>query len=140
MAVSDLMAALALFVSVASFFFAWRADVISRRPVLVILYDGDRGWVLRNVGNGPALNIIVAQKKPKGEWFNPVRVPALAREQEFVMTWLGHVNTTGLGATYEDFKGRVYSSTCGNDLSRTYSGNMLEEWPEAESAPHWNQP
>jgi len=31
------------------------------RPVLVILYEND-AWQIRNVGNGPALDVVVAQK------------------------------------------------------------------------------
>jgi hypothetical protein len=51
------------------------AEQRARIPVLVFVYDGAQGWLLRNVGNGPALNIEVAQKVVRGEragsWINP---------------------------------------------------------------------
>ena len=119
---------------------ARRAAVLGRKPVLVFLYDGARGWVLKNVGNGPALNIVVAQKRVGGDWFNPVRIPPLSRDAEYVPLWLGHVNTTGLGAIYTDSEGKSYTSTCGNDLSQVFEGIRFGPWSEAEISRHWNQP
>ena len=80
-----------------------------------------------NIGGGPALNVLVAQKKMGGEWFNPVRVPPCQEDGEFILRWLDHVNTTGLGATYTDFEDRPYTSTCGDDLSQSF------RWGEVRS-------
>lgn len=115
-----------------------RAIIVGMRPVLVFEYDSDEGWVLYNIGNGPALNILVAQKRVKGGWFNPVRIPPLPKEGKFLLGWLQHVNDTGLGSCYEDFKARAYSSICGNDLSRVYNGLKLPRWNEKEIGRHWN--
>ena len=134
----------ALVVSALTFALSYRHNlriaVSGRKPVLVFAYDGNRGWVLSNVGSGPALNIIIAQKRVGGEWFNPVRVPALAKDAEYIPKWLGHVNTTGLGATYTDAEGSCYSSTCGNDLSRVHKGAVFGPWGESEIGRDWNQP
>jgi hypothetical protein len=96
--------------------------------------------ILRNVGNGPALNVLVAQKRIGGDWFNPVRVPPLAADGSFVPTWIRHVNTTGLGATYIDVDGRKYSSVTGNDLTEMHSREIFGPWKEADIGKHWNQP
>lgn len=134
----------ALLVSVTTFVlnyrYARRNAVLSRKPVLVFEYAGERGWLLRNAGSGPALNIVVAQKRVGGEWFNPVRIPPLARDGEFLLIWLGHVNTTGLGAIYCDTENSPYTSTCGNDLSRTAEGHGFGPWTEAVIGRHWNHP
>jgi hypothetical protein len=138
------LAAVAIVVSVTtfglSFWFNWRGAVAGRRPVLVFDYDGSVGWAVRNIGNGPALNVIIAQKRVGGEWFNPVRVPPLAKDVTMVLPWLGHVNTTGLGATYTDYDERDYTSTCGHDLSHSTRGRGFGPWPEAQIGRHWNQP
>jgi hypothetical protein len=85
------LAVAALALSLVSFVLTYRAghaeDRRSRIPVLVFIYDDARGgWALRNVGNGPALNVLVAQKHVKGDrcgqWYRPVRVPPIARDQE----------------------------------------------------------
>jgi hypothetical protein len=96
--------------------------------------------VLKNIGSGPALNILVAQKRVGGEWFNPVRIPPLSKDGEYIPTWLGHVNTTGLGAIYSDSEGKPYTSTCGNDLSQVFEGAKFGPWKESDIGRHWNQP
>lgn len=136
---SGIAIAVSILTFVLSFWFSWRSAILAQRPVLVFVYNGN-GWTLRNVGGGPALNIVVAQKRVGAEWFNPVRIPPLGREAEFVLTWLGHVSTTGLGATYEDYENRPYTSTCGNDLTRAFSGAQFGGWSEHEMGRHWSQP
>lgn len=142
--ISAILSATALIVSLFTFVlnyrFARRSAILGRKPVLVFEYDGNIGWTLKNVGAGPALNTIVAQKRVGGEWFNPVRVPPLAKDGHMVLTWLGHVNTTGLGATYSDFNGKPYTSTCGNDLSQVFDGTRFGPWPEAKIGRHWDHP
>lgn len=118
----------------------------SRMPVLVFEFDGRRGWLLRNVGNGPALNVVVAEKHvrgaERGTWFNAVRVPPIGRDAGFTLGWLGYGGDTGLGALYDDSAspdegGRSYTSTCGNDLTRTYVGSRFGPFPEDEIRAHW---
>jgi|SRR5712672_193882 len=142
--ISAVLAATALVVSVLTFALNYRytrrATVLARKPVLVFEYDGYRGWLLRNVGAGPALNVIVAQKRVGGGWFNPVRVPPLSKDAVFVLTWLGHVNNTGLGSTYSDFEAATYTSTCGDDLSTVQEGAIFGPWNESQIGRHWKQP
>jgi hypothetical protein len=53
-----------------NFWIGQRAAVRARKPVLVFVDDPERQcWVLQNVGNGPALNVLVAQRE-SGRWFN----------------------------------------------------------------------
>jgi len=136
--IDNIIAAFAFIISVISYWLSRRTSISDIRPVLVFIYDERYGWSLKNVGNGPALNIIVAQKK--GDWFNPVRIPPLSTNSEFTMKWLGHVNDTSLGANYTDFDNRIYSATCSNDLSKVYKGLTLRKWNEKEIGRHWNHP
>src|SRR5688500_15333335 len=100
--IKALVAVLAVFVSITSLvisiYVSRRSTVVGRRPVLVFDYDGVIGWRVRNIGVGPALNVIIAQKEVGGGWFNPVRIPPLAKDGDFVLSWCLHVNDTGLGA------------------------------------------
>ena len=144
----------AILLSGVTFGLSYRASKAAERrariPVLVFVYDSTRGWLLRNVGNGPALNIEVAQKVVRGEqaghWVNPVRVPPVGRDKEIPLSWLGHDNLHGLGAVYEDFLsadegvgGRVYSVTCGNDRNTIKPGRHLPEWTEADIVAQWKK-
>ena len=132
--VSVAIAAVSFFVN---YWVGQRAAVRARKPVLVFVDDPQREcWVLQNVGNGPALNVCVAQRQ-SGQWFNPVLVPPLAREASLPLTWLGRINTTGLGATYSDFEDRRYTSTLGDEHSRTYDGDQLPSWRDDEIRRYW---
>jgi hypothetical protein len=114
-----------------------RAAVRARKPVLVFVDEPhEHCWVLRNVGNGPALNVLVAQQAD-GRWFNPVLVPPCGRDSVYPLRWLGRVNNTGLGATYSDFEGYVYTSTLSSERSRTYEENQLPQWADQEVGRYW---
>jgi hypothetical protein len=82
--------------------------VRSIKPVLTIVYQNDTGWSLTNVGYGPALNVIVAQRESEGEWSKPVRVPPLALGGNIRLEWLDHTNIKWLGSAYTDIDGRGY--------------------------------
>ena len=135
---------MALCVSVSTFALGYRltrrSTILARKLILVFEYDGNIGWILRNVGTGPALNVIVAQKRPKEAWINPVRVPPLSKDSQMILKWLRHVNTTSLSTSYCDFEGKVYTSTYGSDLSKVFDGNRLEIWNEAEIHRHSDDP
>jgi hypothetical protein len=137
LAISLVSVTLALASFVVNLVVGHRAAVRARKPVLVFVDDPEAEcWVLRNVGNGPALNVVVAQRAAP-RWFNPVRVPPLGRETSFPLTWLGRVNVSGLGATYGDFEGRRYTSTLGAEVSRAYEGERLPRWREQEIRRYW---
>ena len=111
--------------------------VRSIKPVLTIEYRNDTGWSLRNVGNGPALNVIVAQRHSEGEWFNPVRVSSLAHDSETRLHWLDHTNIKWIGATYTDIDGRQYSSMTSEDLTTVQTGNAFPHWREQDIQKPW---
>lgn len=137
------IASVAVAVSVSSLIFSiwtWnRSRVTSLRPLLIFEYDGTKGWLLRNLGNGPALDVIVAMRPIKGEWIKPVRVPPLSRDGLFLLEWLDHTNIHALGAIYVDLEHRRYTSTCANDLTNIVRGQHLKKWHESEIGRHWSQ-
>ena len=138
------IAVTALVVSIISFTLTYRLSrqsaVTSVRPVLVFEYSHKDNWGVRNVGNGPALNVIVAKKTDTTDWYNPVRIPPLAKDGQFSLAdWLyDDPNVRTLGAYYCDIVQRKYSSTCTNDLSEIHKGNKLKDWPEKEIKKHWH--
>jgi hypothetical protein len=142
----------AIIISAVTFGLSYRASQTAERrtriPVLVFMYT-PQGWLLRNVGNGPALNIEVAQKIVQGEqaghWIYPVRVPPIGKDNEILLKWLDHDNQHGLGAVYEDFlgadddsaAGRVYTATCGKDRNTIKPGRHMRTWPATEIVAQW---
>lgn len=122
---------LAATISLISFALTYRqrgqSDIVGIRPALVFVFDNRTGWSLRNIGNGPALNVIVAKKRPYGEWFDAVRVPPVAKDGKFLLHWIPIDDENGLGATYNDIRGRPYTTTTGADYSRIFEGHELPE-------------
>lgn len=119
------------------------------------MYDRQRGWLLHNVGNGPALNIMVAARKtheqPESEWQAPTRVPPIARDAEFELKWLAHSNVAVLAATYQDFlaadtsrEPRSYTVTCAYDLNhivprRILTLGVLIRASRTGNSPNWRR-
>jgi hypothetical protein len=134
----------ALVVSVISFGLTHRLSAqtatMSVRPVLVFEYSEGMGWSIRNVGNGPALNVVVAERTQTPPWLKPVRIPPLPKDGTLQLGWIGHRNVRTLGATYVDISNRSYSSTCTDDLSLTEEGNVLGSWRDHEISRHWQLP
>ena len=104
-------------------------------------FDRKVGWFIRNVGNGPALNVEVAQKRPgAGEpWFAPYQLPSIAKEGSFGIRWAAGENDSGFGAVYADFKGREYTSIVGlefgSERNGFYEGRRLPRFEDV--TPHW---
>jgi hypothetical protein len=147
---SDLIAVVALVLSAVTFGLAQRfaaaSDRRSRIPVLVFVYDTGGHWLLRNIGNGPALNIALATKAAHEdhEWQNPTRMPALGRDRELQLVWLGDSDVAVLAATYEDFLGadtarrpRGYTVQMANDINEVVPRKELPRWGIDESVAHW---
>lgn len=116
-------------------------SAIAVRPTLLIVYRPD-GWHLENKGRGTALDILVAQKHVKGQdrgqWFNPVRVPALAAGEQTLLTWLEHENETGLGASYSDEDGRPFTSVTGNDVTTVLRERAFPHFREDQIRRDWH--
>lgn len=134
MSFSDKLSIFALVVSTVSFLISYwhsRATFIPDiKPILVIAYD--YGWTLRNIGRGPAMNIIIAVKNHDGKWIDPRRVPALASEAGLRLPFLGGTfPLAAIGVSYTDFKNREYTSLYEKDhLTRILDGNPFPAWKE----------
>jgi hypothetical protein len=146
-----LLSAAAFLFSVVTLVFSFRAwqlgDRRARIPVLVFVFERDQRWVLRNIGNGPALNVTVAWRDSHepSPWLDPTRVPPIPRDGQVALSWLVKgMNIQVLGATYQDFlgadssrPGRTYTATCAYALSSVRPGRHLPNWTTEETQPQW---
>ena len=87
------IAALAVAISIVSFVItraqARKAERFGRRPALVVRSNKQRTeWKIENIGNGPALDVILLQRVDE-EW-NPLRMPELPADGSAPIpsTWL----------------------------------------------------
>ena len=123
-----------------------RGSIVGKQPILVFEYDQAAGWKIRNIDNGPALNISIWLRGKESKWSHEVRVPALSKDREFTLNWVGKLNAWMLGAVYGDFEGREYTSVSQHDANTIRSGNKLNDFnePRKDYLPgfaatrHWN--
>ncbi len=102
---------------------------LSMRPVVVFILapandskersapdqkEGETLW-LCNVGNGPAINIVVATRdeRNKSPWKNPERIATLAANTASPITYGGDQ----MQCDYFDIDGRRYSSSCADAIT-----------------------
>ena len=137
--ISLLALAVAVLTFIINYRLARRTAILARKPVLVFEYDDAKGWVMRNVGMGPALNTTVAFAKRKNNWEDPVRVPPLSKDGSLPLPWLATNEPDAIGVTYSDFDGRPYTSTCQDDLSEVFDGLRLKRWDKAQITRYWER-
>jgi hypothetical protein len=143
MDVQDFISAAALIVSITAAAIVTRQtrknSNLDRLPILIITWNGTKQlWSIRNVGRGPALNVIVAQRTEddKNLWYNPVSVPAVPVGESFDLEWLGSGPAFfSLGARYSDFLDKA-----GESLHFTYTRHdRCSVYPPGHS-PDWIMP
>jgi hypothetical protein len=84
------------------------------RPILIFKDIGMK-WACRNVGEGAALNVMIAYKTNLAhDWENPVKIYSLTSNEEFKIEWK-KFHIAKWVAVYYDIYGTVFSSTCEHD-------------------------
>jgi hypothetical protein len=83
----------------------------SMQPMLIFARHGDdKLWHLQNVGNGPALNLVVIDGHRVNGWAKATNCDALAVGGSIALGWLEIASK--LGAAYTDAYGRPYHTIC----------------------------
>ena len=139
---ATIISILAFVFSIASFIISYFAqqsvEIQGIRPILVFEYDQKNGWILNNIGNGPAMNGIIFCSNDGNRWLFPVRIPAIRKEGSVILSWFEHTNINIFGAIYEDFEGRPYSSIADDDLTRTLPAHFIDYPAHNKVIPHWS--
>lgn len=141
LSVAHVISSCALLFAISSFAISFiteqRVRVKAIRPILVFEYSADEAWVVRNIGNGPALHPVVFNREHGSEWSFPVRIPALGSNTSTKLQWLGHSNINELGVTCEDFEGRWYSSVADDDRTTIFDGHFVDYPQNQDITPYW---
>ena len=128
----DILAWIPVLVSVFAVFVAKRAVTRSVRPVLVFVCEvPGKVWCIQNVGAGPALDILVAEKD-RGEqpWARFMRVPPLPKDGKVCL----HSAPVFLAVTYHDAENNAYSTICTGYRNRLQRGHVFGKPDENQIA------
>ena len=108
-------------------------------PTLVFVFDSGKGWAINNVGNGPALNVVVAhQVHGDDNWKDPTRLYPIPEDDVVHIEWVG-LNPNKLIATYTDVHNRPYNSLTDEDLTTIKDKDVLRPWNESEIKRIWER-
>lgn len=111
----------ALVVSVVLFRKTRQATV---QPMLIFARrDDDKLWHLQNVGNGPALNLVVVDGHRVEGWATATNCDALAAGGSIALSWLKIASK--LGAAYTDVYDRPYHTICEQYRNRVTPGELI---------------
>lgn len=146
--ISAVIAAVSFVVAALAYRLNRRNAINARRPAVVFEWDDGQGWKVRNVGNGPAVNVRVAVRGRFRGWTQFVRIPALGAGAEFKLRWVGKLNAWMLGAEYSDFAGEQYSTISQHDMNVFAAGAAVLSYNKPDhdyvvgraELRHWNAP
>jgi hypothetical protein len=128
----ELLAWIPVLVSVFAVLVAKRAVTRSIRPVLVFVCEvRDEVWCVQNVGAGPALDVVVAEKdRDEQPWARFRRVPPLPKDGKI------HLRSAPsfLAVTYHDAENNAYSTICTGYRNRLQTGHVFDKPAENQIA------
>jgi hypothetical protein len=126
-------------------------------PVLVVFPDeDDNGWRVENIGNGAALNIIIAQGRgseatggvielrgdrarrhagvaPGETWCNPIHLRPMSADSSQTVRW--PFSTSGVGISYTDALSFSYTLRMSREGSELSEERCVPAWRPQEILP-----
>lgn len=108
-------------------------------PTLIFVYDSKIGWSLKNVGNGPALNVEVAhQDEGVKKWKDPTLLYPISEDGSVNIKWVGH-SPNKLIAAYTDVHNREYKSVTDDDRTTINDREKSRPWTRDEVKRIWER-
>lgn len=102
------------------------------RPVLVFYNtgkdkEGKNRWVLKNVGNSTAINLLVSCGAELHKWTekDTVLFPALTQNETIVLNWISRYRA--LVTIYSDIEDNEYTTICIDNKNKINKGNIYPD-------------
>ncbi len=139
LAISLVALTLSIIATISSIYFSNIGLKTNVLPTLVFVYDSEKGWSINNVGNGPALNVVVAhQAHGENKWKDPTRLYPISENDSVHVKWVGH-NPDKLMIAYTDVHNRPYTSLTDEDLTTINDKNLSRPWNETDIRRIWER-
>lgn len=124
----ELLPAIATIIAVVvSYYIFFRSVRANSKPVLIFTSRGKgTRWKLQNYGNGPAINILVAESETFTHWNEAVNCYPLAINQSVELIWVKRAEI--LAATYSNIYGEQFTSICQYNQTKVKKGNKFPKW------------
>jgi hypothetical protein len=127
----EILALIPVLVSVIAIIVANRAVTRSLRPVLVFVCEvRDKVWCVQNVGTGPALDVLVAEKdRNEQPWARFKRLPPLPKDGKIQL----RSAPSFFAVTYHDAENHAYSTICSGYRNRLQKGHVFDKPDENQT-------
>ena len=130
---------LSVIATIASIYFSNIGMKTNVLPTLIFVYESEKGWTINNVGNGPALNVVVAHQDHGDEsWKDPTRLYPISEGGIVGIEWIGQ-NPNKLISTYTDVHNRSYTSLTDEDLTTIKDKKLQHIWNETDIKKIWER-
>lgn len=85
-------------------------------------------WIIKNIGNGPALNLVVSYKNDATEdWIEPaVKCYSLGKDDSVTLDWID--NPDVIGVFYTDIFKNEFIALVGNDITEISSYSRFKDF------------
>jgi hypothetical protein len=131
-------------VAIATGLIAWSSHISNRilhagsMPVLIFFVDRKKhpAWILKNVGKGIALNVLVVHENSIGEIGEPIRdYNCLSPEDHFRIKWEEYPYK--LIAQYQDVYQNKYTVVCVKNINSIHHFELYKNWHPKKKRPLW---
>jgi hypothetical protein len=102
----------------------------SIRPVLIFSRGAGALWRVQNVGTGPAVRLVVADRDTSGEWQSAVTCYPLSAGGSSELPWIRH--GTALVAEYCAVDGAVFTTVFEGGTNRVLAGRIYKDMPSPD--------
>lgn len=130
---------LSIVATVSSIYFSNIGMKTNVLPSMAFVYENVKGWSVRNVGNGPALNVIIAhQNQGTDTWIAPTRLYPVPKDETVHIRWVG-LKPSKLMAIYTDVQNRSYITITDKGHTVIQRGTPSMSWQENEIKNIWER-
>jgi len=97
------------------------------RPVLIFSRRSGTLWQIQNVGSGPAISLVVADRDTLREWRSSTKCYPLSAGAAAELVWIAH--GTELVARYRDVNGAPFTTVFRDGINEVSVGHMHLDLP-----------
>lgn len=124
--IAGFSAAVATAGAIVSYYAFHRTIRSSARPVLIFSMTADYRWKIENVGTGPAINVVIADRHKTGDLESITNCFPIAAGAFLALPWI----TAGweLIAVYTDVFNGKFTSICQGNRNRVVKRDLFPHW------------
>ena len=99
------------------------------RPVLVFSRRSSMIWQVENVGNGPAISVVIGAMDRKGNWQTVINCYPISASAKVTLDWI--IEGYEVAVVYTDVYGKTFTTHCHGNRNEIIEKNKFSNWKPA---------